>query len=235
MTLDLEAVDIGYGGIRAVRGLSLTVWPGEVVALLGANGAGKSTTLGAVSGLVRPTAGHIRYGGHDLARRTPAEIVALGVVHVPEGRRIFGSLTVHENLQLGGYTVRDRRELDRRLGRVYDLLPILAERRGQAGGTLSGGERQLLAIGRALVAGPKLLMLDEPSMGLAPKMVRVVLDVVAEINRQGTSVLIVEQNAQAALRLAHRGYVLEVGVLGPHGPAEELRADPRVIAAYLGG
>lgn len=232
--LELIDLEVSYGGVRAVKGLSLTVETGEVVALLGANGAGKTTTLSAISGLLRPSGGQIRYGGTDLATRTPADIVELGVVHVPEGRRIFGALTVHENLQLGGYTIRNGREIEQRIKRIYELLPVLAERKKQTGGTLSGGEQQLLAIGRALVAGRRLLMLDEPSMGLAPRMVRMVMDLLAEINRMGTSILIVEQNARAALRLANRGYVLDVGRLHLQGTASELRRDPRVTEAYLG-
>jgi branched-chain amino acid transport system ATP-binding protein len=232
-TLDLTGLAVAYGGVRAVKDLTLTVAPGEIVALLGANGAGKSTTLNTVSGLLRPAAGTVTYDGVDLATRSAAQIVALGITHVPEGRRIFGALSVHENLQLGGYTVPGR-EADRRIKQVYELLPLLADRRRQSGGTLSGGEQQLLAIGRALVAEPRLLMLDEPSMGLAPRMVRVVFDVIRAVNERGTSVLIVEQNARAALRLAHRAYVLDVGRLTLSGPAAELRRDPKVVDAYLG-
>ncbi|MGK5553944.1 ABC transporter ATP-binding protein [Actinomadura kijaniata] len=232
--LELTDLDVRYGAVRALRGLSLTVAEGEIVALLGNNGAGKSTALAAVSGLVRPSAGRILLDGREVTGASPAAMVAAGVVHVPEGRRIFSTLTVRENLQLGGYLVRDRAELERRIARVHDLLPRLAERRDQQGGTLSGGEQQMLAIGRGLVAGPRLLMLDEPSMGLAPLIVTAVMDVIRDINAAGTTVLLVEQNAKAALRIAHRGYVLDQGAVTLHAPAAELAADPRVIEAYLG-
>jgi branched-chain amino acid transport system ATP-binding protein len=233
--LELSDLEVSYGGVRALHGLSLTVGEGEIVALLGNNGAGKTTTLSAVSGLVRPGAGRIEYEGADITREPPAKIVARGLVHVPEGRRIFSTLTVHENLMLGGYLVRDSRELARRVDRAYELLPRLAERRDQDGGTLSGGEQQMLAIGRALVAAPKLLMLDEPSMGLAPLVVAAVMDVIADINAAGTAVLLVEQNAKVALKIAHRGYVIENGRCVLDGPADRLAADTRVVEAYLGG
>ncbi|WP_067818222.1 ABC transporter ATP-binding protein [Actinomadura kijaniata] len=232
--LELTDLDVRYGAVRALRGLSLTVAEGEIVALLGNNGAGKSTALAAVSGLVRPSAGRITLDGREVTGASPPAMVAAGVVHVPEGRRIFSTLTVRENLQLGGYLVRDGAELERRIARVYDLLPRLAERRDQQGGTLSGGEQQMLAIGRGLVAGPRLLMLDEPSMGLAPLIVTAVMDVIRDINAAGTTVLLVEQNAKAALRIAHRGHVLDQGAVTLHAPAAELAADPRVIEAYLG-
>jgi branched-chain amino acid transport system ATP-binding protein len=233
--LELTDLDVRYGGVRALRGLSLTVGEGEIVALLGNNGAGKTTTLSTVSGLVRPAGGTVRHEGQDITRSAPPSIVERGLIHVPEGRRVFSTLTVHENLLMGGYPVRDQAELRRRLDRVYDLLPRLAERRTQQGGTLSGGEQQMLAIGRALVAGPRLLMLDEPSMGLAPLLVAAVMDVIRDINAAGTSVLLVEQNAKAALKIAHRGYVIENGVCSLEGSAAELSADSRVVEAYLGG
>ncbi|GAA4491037.1 ABC transporter ATP-binding protein [Actinoallomurus oryzae] len=233
--LELSDLEVSYGGVQALHGLSLTVGEGEIVALLGNNGAGKTTTLSAVSGLVRPGAGRIEYEGADITREPPPKIVARGLVHVPEGRRIFSTLTVHENLLLGGYLVRDSRELTRRVDRAYELLPKLAERRDQDGGTLSGGEQQMLAIGRALVAAPKLLMLDEPSMGLAPLIVAAVMDVIADINAAGTAVLLVEQNAKVALKIAHRGYVIENGRCVLDGPADRLAADTRVVEAYLGG
>jgi branched-chain amino acid transport system ATP-binding protein len=233
--LELSDLEVGYGGVQALRGLSLSVGAGEIVALLGNNGAGKTTTLSAVSGLVRAGAGRITYEGDDITRASPPKIVGRGLVHVPEGRRIFSSLTVHENLLLGGYLVRDAKELARRVDRAYALLPKLAERRDQHGGTLSGGEQQMLAIGRALVAGPRLLMLDEPSMGLAPLIVAAVMDVIRDINEAGTSVLLVEQNAKAALKIAHRGYVIENGRCVLDGPAADLAADSRVVEAYLGG
>lgn len=233
--LEVEELEVRYGGVQALQGLSLTVDDGEIVALLGNNGAGKTTTLSAVSGLVRPSAGRIRHDGQDLTRISAPKIVARGVVQVPEGRRVFSTLTVHENLLLGGHLVRESAELSRRVDKVYGLLPRLAERRTQQGGTLSGGEQQMLAIGRALVAGPSLLMLDEPSMGLAPLLVGAVMDVIREINAGGTSVLLVEQNATAALKIAHRGYVIENGEAVLHGAAGDLAADQRIAEAYLGG
>ncbi|MFI0451018.1 ABC transporter ATP-binding protein [Actinomadura sp. 6N118] len=233
--LDVTDLDVRYGGVQALRGLSITVAEGEIVALLGNNGAGKTTTLSAISGLVRAAAGRITLGGRDLTKATAPKVVAAGVVHVPEGRRIFSLLTVHENLQLGGHLVRDGRELRRRIDQVYELLPRLAERRGQQGGTLSGGEQQMLAIGRALVARPRLLMLDEPSMGLAPLIVTAVMDVIRDINASGSAVLLVEQNAKAALKIAHRAYVIENGTTVLHGTAAELAEDSRVVEAYLGG
>ncbi|MEV0659955.1 ABC transporter ATP-binding protein [Actinomadura luteofluorescens] len=233
--LELTDLTVRYGGVTALDGLSLTVREGETVALLGNNGAGKTTTLSAVSGLVRPSGGDIRYEGRSVAGAPPSEIVARGLVHVPEGRRIFSTLTVHENLLLGGYLVRDGRELARRIDRVYGLLPLLAERRGQEGGTLSGGEQQMLAIGRALVAGPRLLMLDEPSMGLAPLVVAAVMEVIHDVAADGTAVLLVEQNARAALGIAQRGYVIENGRCALERSAAELAGDPRVVEAYLGG
>jgi branched-chain amino acid transport system ATP-binding protein len=233
--LEIDSLHVHYGGVHALRGLSLTVEEGEIVALLGNNGAGKTTTLSAVSGLVRPSAGRIVFQGRDVTRARPEEIVKAGLVHVPEGRRVFSTLTVHENLQLGGYLVRDHAELRWRIDRVYTLLPRLAERRDQQAGTLSGGEQQMLAIGRALVTGPRLLLLDEPSMGLAPLVVASVMELVREVNSQGVSVLLVEQNAKAALKIAHRGYVIENGECVLGGSAAELRGDQRVVAAYLGG
>ncbi|WP_405147829.1 ABC transporter ATP-binding protein [Sphaerisporangium sp. NBC_01403] len=233
--LEVEALDVHYGGVHALRGMSLTVREGEIVALLGNNGAGKTTTLSAVSGLVRPTSGKIVFDGADVTRARPEAIVRAGLVHVPEGRRVFSTLTVHENLQIGGYLVRDKGEIRKRVDRVYSLLPRLAERRSQQGGTLSGGEQQMLAIGRALVSGPRLLLLDEPSMGLAPLVVASVMELVREVNAEGVSVLLVEQNAKAALKIAHRGYVIENGECVLGGSSAELRGDSRVVEAYLGG
>ncbi|GAA1964992.1 ABC transporter ATP-binding protein [Catenulispora subtropica] len=233
--LEIRGLDVKYGGVHALRGLDLTVGEGEIVALLGNNGAGKTTTLSAVSGLVRPTGGRIVCRSQDITRMAPPKIVAAGVVHVPEGRRVFSTLTVHENLLIGGYLVRDGAELARRIDGIYELLPRLDERRAQQGGTLSGGEQQMLAIARALVARPDLLMLDEPSMGLAPIMVAAVMEVIRDINRGGTAVLLVEQNATAALKIAHRGYVIENGEKTLEGTAAELSIDTRVVEAYLGG
>ncbi|MFD6907116.1 MULTISPECIES: ABC transporter ATP-binding protein [Streptomyces] len=232
--LDIKGLQVAYGKVEALRGLDLTVRENEIVALLGNNGAGKSTSVSAVSGLVRPRAGTVTAFGEDITRATPWSIVERGIVHVPEGRRIFSRLTVHENLQLGGYTVRDSTSIDKRIDQVYALFPRMAERRDQQGGTLSGGEQQMLAIGRAMVAGPRLIMLDEPSMGLAPLIVAQVMDAIVSINRAGTAVLLIEQNARAALKVAHRGCVMESGRVSVTGSAAELRADPQVVEAYLG-
>ena len=232
--LEIEGLDVQYGRVQALHGLSLRVGDGEIVAVLGNNGAGKTSTLSAVSGVVRAGAGTIRAFGDDITGHDPWDIVGRGVVHVPEGRRIFSRLTIHENLQLGGYLVREQSTINERIDRVYGLLPRLKERRSQQGGTLSGGEQQMLAVGRALVAGPKLLMLDEPSMGLAPLVVRQIMELIAQINSEGTSVLLVEQNARAALRIAHRAYVVESGTTTLEGPARELADDSRVVDAYLG-
>ena len=232
--LQIDGLDVHYGRVHALQGLTLTVGAGEIVTLLGNNGAGKTSTLSTVSGVVRPTSGTVRAFGADITKAKPWDIVARGVVHVPEGRRIFSRLTIHENLQLGGYLVEDKAVVNSRIDEVYSLLPRLAERRTQQGGTLSGGEQQMLAVGRALVAGPKLLMLDEPSMGLAPLVVAQILDLIRQINTNGTSVLLVEQNARAALKIAHRAYVVENGVITLEGAADELARDARVVEAYLG-
>ncbi|SNR65485.1 ABC transporter ATP-binding protein [Blastococcus mobilis] len=232
--LQIDGLDVYYGRVHALRELSIHVDEGEIVALLGNNGAGKTTTLASVSGVVPARSGRIQAFGTDVTTAKPWEIVGAGVVHVPEGRRIFSRLTIHENLQLGGYLVKDEKVVDQRIEEVYERLPRLAERRTQQGGTLSGGEQQMLAVGRALVAGPRLLMLDEPSMGLAPLIVAQIMDLVQRINESGTSVLLVEQNARAALRIAHRAYVVENGEITLEGPAKELAADSRVIDAYLG-
>jgi branched-chain amino acid transport system ATP-binding protein len=233
-TLDIRDLDVSYGKVQALRGLTVSVQSGEIVALLGNNGAGKTTTLNTVSGLVRASGGSITFDGRDLRSISPWDIVTSGLVQVPEGRRIFSTLTVHENLQIGGYQVKDSSLVARRIEEVYELLPRLRERRTQHGGNLSGGEQQMLAIGRALVAGPKLLMLDEPSMGLAPQMVNTVMKVIRRIAEEGTTVLLVEQNARAALKVAHRGYVIENGQQILEGAASDLSADPRIIEAYLG-
>ena len=232
--LSIEALDVRYGRVQALRGLTLTVGEGEIVAVLGNNGAGKTTTLCAVSGLLPITAGRITMFGSDITSAKPQAVVDRGGIHVPEGRRIFSRLTVHENLQLGGYRVKDPTAVASRIADVYDLLPALTTRRTQLGGTLSGGEQQMLALGRALVAGPRLLMLDEPSLGLAPMVVAQVMRLVAEVNARGASVLLVEQNARAALRISHRAYVLEHGTAALEGPAARLASDPKVVSAYLG-
>lgn len=232
--LEADKVDVFYGRVHALRELSFEVAEGEIVCLLGNNGAGKSTTMNLLSGLVRPKAGAVRWDGRDLTSEKPWDIVSHGLVHVPEGRRIFSTMSVHDNLLLGGYTVRNQQAIAERVELAYTLMPRLAERRKQQGGTLSGGEQQMLAIGRALVAGPRLLLLDEPSMGLAPLIVKQVMEIIAEVNRQGTTVLLVEQNARAALRIAHRAYVVETGRVTLEGSAAELAKDSRVVDAYLG-
>ena len=232
--LEIDALDVRYGRVQALHGLSLRVGEGEIVAVLGNNGAGKTSTLSAVSGVVAASGGTIRAFGEDITNGHPWDITGRGIVHVPEGRRIFSRLTIHENLQLGGYLVDDQKVVGRRIDEVYSLLPRLAERRTQQGGTLSGGEQQMLAVGRAMVAGPRLLMLDEPSMGLAPLVVAQIMELIADINDHGTSVLLVEQNARAALRIADRAYVVENGRTTLEGAAAELAGDSRVVDAYLG-
>ncbi len=233
--LELEDLHVYYGNIHALKGVSLHVEAGEIVALLGANGAGKSTTLNTVSGLLRPRSGTVRLEGDDLTRVPPHRIVERGVVQVPEGRRIFGQLTVLENLEMGAFTRTDPQGVKEDLERVFTLFPRLKERAGQVAGTLSGGEQQMLAIGRALMARPRVLLMDEPSMGLAPLLVEQIFDAIQEINRQGTTILLVEQNAYMALQVAHRGYVLQTGQVVLSGPAEQLRENPEVKRAYLGG
>ncbi|WP_022884557.1 ABC transporter ATP-binding protein [Glaciibacter superstes] len=232
--LEFDNVEVFYGKVQALRGISLRVDEGEIVALLGNNGAGKTTTLSTASALVKAHSGKIAFNGADISKAQPWNVVGAGLIHVPEGRRIFSTLTVLENLQLGGYLVKDRSVVAKRIEHVYELLPLLAERRAQQGGTLSGGEQQMLAIGRGLIAGPKMLMLDEPSMGLAPLIVAQVMQVISEIRDQGTTVLLVEQNARAALKVTDRAYVIEDGVTTMEGKADDLLADPRIIDAYLG-
>ena len=234
MLLELENVTLLYGRIQALHGISLTVGEGEIVALIGANGAGKTTTMRAISGL-RPVAqGTIRFDGHDITRLRADLRVIRGVSQSPEGRGIFPGMTVRENLEMGAYTRRSRAEINEDLERAFTLFPRLREREKQAGGTLSGGEQQMLAVGRALMSRPKLLLLDEPSMGLAPMLIQQIFDIVVEINGQGTTVLLVEQNAQQALSRAHRAYVLETGRIVKSGTGTELLHDPSVKDAYLG-
>jgi branched-chain amino acid transport system ATP-binding protein len=232
--LELRDLDVSYGHVQALRGLSLSVGEGEIVAILGNNGAGKTTTLSSVSGVARAGSGSIHAFGEDITKASPWDIVARGVVHVPEGRRIFSRLTVRENLQLGGYLVKDQSVVQQRMDEVFELLPRLGERSNQQGGTLSGGEQQMLAVGRAMVSGPRLLMLDEPSMGLAPLVVAQIMDLIQSINARGTAVLLVEQNARAALRIADTAYVIDSGRVTLEGPAAELAGDARVVDAYLG-
>ncbi|MCJ7534117.1 MAG: ABC transporter ATP-binding protein [Anaerolineales bacterium] len=232
--LELENVHTYYGVIQALKGISLTVEEAEIVSLIGCNGAGKSTTLKAISGLIRPRKGTIRLAGEDLAQNKPHEIVSKGVVQVPEGRRVFALMSVAENLQMGAFALTDTQKNAENLERVYSLFPRLKERRKQLGGTLSGGEQQMLAMGRALMAEPKVLLLDEPSMGLAPVLVDSIFDTIQELNKAGTTILLVEQNARVALQIADRGYVLETGEIVLSGSAEDLRTDESVQKAYLG-
>ena len=232
--LELEDVHTYYGTIEAIKGISLTVNEGEVVTLIGANGAGKSTTLRSIQGINKPKRGRILFKGEDIVGRPPHEIVRMGISQSPEGRRLFARMTVLENLEMGAFQRRDRAEVQQDVARVFDLFPRLAERRAQKAGTLSGGEQQMCAMGRALMARPKLLLLDEPSMGLAPVLVERIFEIVSEINSQGTTILLVEQNALMALDVAKRGYVLETGVVALTDDAAALRTNERVRKAYLG-
>jgi len=232
--LEVRDLHVAYGGIAALRGISFDVRPGEVVALLGSNGAGKTTTLRAISGLIRARSGEVTFDGRPIAGKRPDEIVAAGLGHSPEGRRVFAQMTVRENLELGAYTVADAKLKDERMQYALETFPRLRERLTQFAGTLSGGEQQMLAIARALMSGPKLLMLDEPSLGLAPLLVRTIFEVIATIRQRGTTVLLVEQNARQALAIADRGYVLETGELRFSGTGRELLDNPAVVEAYLG-
>jgi len=232
--LELDNVSVNYGTIEALTGISLTVNEGEIVALIGANGAGKSTALWTISGLIRPRRGRIVFAGRDITRMSPSRIVALGISHVPEGRRVFATMSVQENLEMGAYVAKGGRKTREAMERVFGRFPRLLERRRQLAGTLSGGEQQMLAMGRALMSRPKLLLMDEPSMGLAPMLVREIFSIIRELNEQGTTILLVEQNAHMALSVARRGYVLETGQITLTGPAEELAGNPDVRRAYLG-
>jgi len=232
--LEVRGLRVCYGGINAVKGIDLDVGKGELVTLIGANGAGKTTTLKALAGLLRPAAGHIHYNGEDMTARPACERVRLGLALVPEGRGVFGRLTVEENLAMGAYSRRDAAGIAADFDRVYGLLPRLAERRRQPGGTLSGGEQQMLAIGRAIMSRPRLLLLDEPSMGLAPLMVHKIFEAIRTVAAEGVTVLLVEQNARLALETCHRGYVMESGRISLAAGAPQLLADPRVRQAYLG-
>jgi branched-chain amino acid transport system ATP-binding protein len=231
--LEVENLQVFYGEIHALKGISLQVEQGEIVALLGNNGAGKTTTLKTISGLLRPRTGRVLLEGQPIDKLPPHEIVSRGVAHAPEGRKIFNRLTVIENLEMGAYLRSDGTILED-MERIFTLFPRLKERRVQVAGTLSGGEQQMLAIGRALMARPRILLLDEPSMGLAPILVEQIFQTVEDINRQGTTILLVEQNAAMALSIAHRGYVLETGNIALHGPAADLQEHPDVKRAYLG-
>ncbi len=231
--LDVRDINVFYGAIHAIKDISFHVDEGEIVTLIGANGAGKSTTLNTISGLLRSKTGDIEFLGSSIAKTAPNRIVSQGLVMVPEGRRIFLGLTVEENLEMGAYT-RPKAEIKDSLEKVYELFPRLRERRTQIGGTLSGGEQQMLAMGRALMASPKLIMLDEPSMGLAPLLVDLIFEIIADLHKGGATILLVEQNAQAALSIADRAYVLETGNIVKTGKGSELISDPDIKKAYLG-
>lgn len=232
--LELRELEVAYGNIRAIKGISLTVAEGELVTLIGANGAGKSTTLKTISGLLRPTAGTLLYRGQPLDRLPPHKIVALGISHCPEGRHIFGRLTVTDNLRLGAVQRQDQEHIHGDIGHIYELFPVLKERNTQLAGTLSGGEQQMLAIGRALMSRPKLLLLDEPSLGLAPILVSVIFETIQQLKREGVTILLVEQNARLALDVADRAYVMETGRISLQGPATELKHNRQVERTYLG-
>lgn len=232
--LELDNVHTYYGNIHALKGISLTVEEAEIVTLIGANGAGKSTTLKTISGLLHPREGTVRLAGEDLAAYKPHEIVTKGVIQVPEGRRVFARMTVIENLQMGAFSLSDKQKINDNMERVFSLFPRLKERRHQLAGTLSGGEQQMLATGRALMADPRVLLMDEPSMGLAPVLVDSIFDTIVELHKAGTTILLVEQNARVALQIADRGYVLQTGEIVLSGSAEKLRNDEMVKRAYLG-
>jgi branched-chain amino acid transport system ATP-binding protein len=233
MLLELDDIHVFYGKIAALRGISVEVDDGEIVTLIGANGAGKSTTLKTISGLRPVSRGRVRFAGQDITKMPGHKRVLAGIGQAPEGRGVFPGMTVEDNIYMGAYARKG--DLSREIAEVYELFPRLAERKRQFGGTMSGGEQQMLAIGRALMAKPKVLLLDEPSMGLAPMLVQQIFSIIQEINRRGTTVLLVEQNAQQALQIAHRAYVLETGEIVKSAPAADLLDDPQVKAAYLGG
>ena len=233
--LEIDDIHTYYGNIEALKGISLTVEEGECVTLIGSNGAGKSTTLRSISGLTPPRTGDIKFNGENITRTPPADIVKLGISQSPEGRRCFPRMTVRENLDMGAYLRRDKDVMEQDIARVYELFPRLQERERQKAGTMSGGEQQMLAIGRALMARPKLLLLDEPSMGIAPILVERIYETIAEINQQGTTILLVEQNANYALGVSQRAYVLETGKVALSDRSATLRTNPEVQKAYLGG
>ncbi len=235
MILEIDHINVHYGAIHALKDVSFNLNQNEIIALIGANGAGKSTSLNTISGLLHPTSGSITYLGEEISSTTPQEIVRKGIIQVPEGRRIFASMSVWENLEIGGYNRRNKAENRERIEAMFERFPRLKERRNQAGGTLSGGEQQMLAIARGLMADPKVLLLDEPSMGLAPILVEQIFDIIREINEGGTSIILVEQNALMALSIADRGYVLDTGKVVLEGSSSDLLHDPLVINAYLGG
>ena len=233
--LQIDDIHVYYGAIHAIKGISLRVDQGEIVTLIGANGAGKSTTLRTISGLLKPKSGSITFEGKNIAGRQPHEIVKAGISQVPEGRRIFANMTVQENLDLGAYTRKDADGVAKDLAMVFERFPRLQERKAQEAGTLSGGEQQMLAMGRALMSRPRLLLLDEPSMGLAPLLIKEILSIIQDINKTGTTILLVEQNANMALSIANRAYVLETGRITLSGDAKKLAASEDVRKAYLGG
>jgi len=234
MLLQVDNLHVAYGAIRAVQGISFHIEQGEIVTLIGANGAGKSTTLRTISGLLRSTEGEIIYRGSSLIKTSPEKIVKMGISQVPEGRQIFAGLTVRENLEMGAFTRKDPKEIEDSMQRVFASFPRLKERLRQKGGTLSGGEQQMLAMGRGLMSRPQLLLLDEPSMGLAPILVEEIFEIIKRINAEGTSILLVEQNAAMALSIANRAYVLETGRIVLEGPAAQVMRNPQVRQAYLG-
>lgn len=233
--LEVENLNVYYGAIYALKGISFRVNQGEIVALIGANGAGKSTTLNTVSGILRPREGKVVYENEDITQTAADQIVQKGIVQVPEGRKIFATLTVQENLEMGAFTRKDKKEIEGSMENVFQRFPRLAERRSQLGGTLSGGEQQMLAIARGLMSRPRLMLLDEPSMGLAPLLVEQIFSIIQDINKQGTSICLVEQNAQMALSIADRAYVLETGQVVLEGPGHDLLQNEMVMEAYLGG
>lgn len=233
--LKLDDLTVSYGSIKALKGINIQVREGEIVALLGANGAGKTTTLKSLSGVVQIEKGSIDFLGKNITNLAPEKITSLGIVQSPEGRQVFSDITVEENLRVGAFTVKSKKEIAKNFERVYKYFPILLERKKQLAGTLSGGEQQMLAIARALMASPKVLLLDEPSLGLAPLIVKAIFEIVKEINSEGTTVLIIEQNALQTLKIADYAYVLEVGEISMEGKASELIQDKRLLEAYLGG
>ncbi len=235
LALKINNLTVSYGSIKALKGIDIEVPEGKIVALLGANGAGKTTTLKTLSGIVSSESGSINFYGKDITKLSPEKITSLGIVQSPEGRQVFSDITVEENLRIGAFTVKSKKEISKNFDRVYKYFPILQERKKQLAGTLSGGEQQMLAIARALMASPKVLLLDEPSLGLAPLIVKNIFEIVKEINSEGTTVLIIEQNALQTLKIADYAYVLEVGEISMKGKASELIQDKRLLEAYLGG
>ncbi len=232
--LEIDNLETHYGKIHALRGISFSVEAGRIVTLLGANGAGKSTTLRTISGLIRATSGTIRYMGEDITRKPAHDIVKMGLIHVPEGRKIFKGMTIIENLELGSFTLDDDAERKRRMDHVFEIFPVLEERKNRDSAFLSGGEQQMLAMGRSMMTNPKLLLLDEPSMGLAPFMVQEIMKIIVRLNKEGVTILLVEQNAKVALKLADHGYVLETGEIVIEGDGKTLQQDESIVKAYLG-